>query len=32
MSNAMLGVSVFVPRASVPNGAGKFRSRTVPIV
>lgn len=32
MSNAMLGVEMFVPRPSVPNGAGAFQSRTVPIV
>lgn len=32
MSNAMVGVYIFVPRPTVPNGAGAFRSRTVPIV
>jgi hypothetical protein len=31
MSNAVMGVNVFVPRTSVPNGAARFRSRTVPI-
>ncbi len=32
MSNAMLGVNVFVPRTSVPIGKARFSSRTVPIV
>lgn len=33
MSNAMLGVEIFVPRPPAPpTGAGAFRSRTVPIV
>jgi|GEM_PF-5330163 len=32
MSNAMLGVSIFVPRPTMPGGDGGFRSRTVPIV
>jgi hypothetical protein len=32
MSNAILGVAVFVPRPTVPNMGSGFRARTVPIV
>lgn len=32
MSNAMLGVNVFVPRTSVPSARPRLDCRTVPIV
>ncbi len=32
MSNAIVGVNVFVPRTAVPNGMPGFPSRSVPIV
>jgi hypothetical protein len=32
MSNAMLGVWIFVPRPTVPNGMRGIPGRTVPIV
>jgi hypothetical protein len=31
MSNAIVGVNVFVPRTSAPGGSARLRSRTVPI-
>jgi hypothetical protein len=32
MSNAIVGVYVFMPRTALPSGSEGFRSRTVPIV